>query len=219
MAELVLSWVSIGIALTSILFVLWDHVFDDIVLSRRVQEHYEEIEKLIYSYYFKVGFKQVFDEMRSAIGATAITTREDARQVKENYSKHNISNWYAKDSVLSGSGELSKYLGLVSFGKKAFYYFSHSKRLLEEFGSLEEIYDDLFKNIHVDNKPLFSFGDLRKEGKLSEAVRHINEFLKDLRDYWNQTFKRRKPFRKKLKPKLDFTDIEKTFAISKKSDS
>ena len=51
MAEIITPYISLGIAVASILFVVWDHFKDDRLLTKRVQSFYGNIEGLIFSYY------------------------------------------------------------------------------------------------------------------------------------------------------------------------
>ena len=51
MAEIITPYISLGIAVASILFVVWDHFKDDRLLTKRVKSFYQDIEELIFSFY------------------------------------------------------------------------------------------------------------------------------------------------------------------------
>lgn len=62
MVDIIIGYVGLGIALISLAIVFWDHFKDDRLLSKKVQEFYEDLEWLIYSDYMMNNFQNLFDE-------------------------------------------------------------------------------------------------------------------------------------------------------------
>ena len=66
MSENISGYFGLGISLIALFIVFWDHWKDDRLLTKRVQEFYENIEWLIFSNYKKIIYQILFDQSRTS---------------------------------------------------------------------------------------------------------------------------------------------------------
>lgn len=193
MAETITSYVSLGIAIASILLVVWDHFKDDRLLKKRVQSFYENIEGLIFSWYQIILNQEKFKEDN-------VNTLYE-----EIFFKYQKKNTFYRGIVDQSFEDLSKYLGLTYFNKPHYYYSNDNEYFIKHTGSVHKFtrqsnqflpspavcfFDEGYTKIVIDD----------------DNITIINNFLENLRNHWN-TYYYKRILRKKLKPNLDFSDL------------
>lgn len=193
MVEVLVSYISLGIAVLSILFVVWDHFKDDRLLTKRVQNFYNDIENLIFNFYMKNAFLKLC-EINNA--------NKEYEQEYFEYSKMQI---FYEGRVKQQFEEYAKYLGLMYY-RKPQYYMSTSNYLIQKEGGLAEFYPNINAISPLNRRQLFINSKTKNHDLDESSVNIINTFLKNLRDYWYK-FHYKKVLRKKMKSKLDFLKL------------
>lgn len=193
MAETITSYVSLGIAVASILFVVWDHFKDDRLLKKRVQSFYENIEGLIFSRYQIILNQEKFNESN---GNTLY---------EEEFFKYQKKNIFYRGIVDQSFEDLSKYLGLTYFNKPPYYYSNDNDYFIKHTGAVHKFICQLNQ---VLPSPAVCFSDegYKKIVIDDKNIKIITNFLENLRNHWN-TYYYKRILRKKLKSKLDFSDL------------
>jgi hypothetical protein len=193
MGEIIISFIGLSIATISILIVFWDHFKDDRLLTKRVHYFYENIEGLTFSFY------QIEKSKFSFIESKGIKEYED---VFFKFEKRNI---FFRGIIEQSFEYLSKYLGLAYFSKPNYYISNNHDYYIEHTGTVYNFYCELNKT-RLGKRNSFKNNELNKYIIDESAIEIINNFLEKLRDHWNKYYSK-KLFRKKLKPKLDFSEL------------
>ncbi len=172
---------------------------DDRLLTKRVRNYYEIIEKLI------------FYEYKTIIANHKLKNEsfDDSERVKiiEVLKKNRIDKYFYSDILVQNYSECGKFLGLFSNNKTHFhvnFYINGEKYILHKRGYFEK---HSFKEGEFFRPDLFGAfpGHIIPEN----GVKIIDKFLENLRKYWKHNYTRRKYFRGNLNQKLDFSDILK----------
>lgn len=130
----ILEIIGVSIGVTAILIVVWDHFKDDRLLFRQVQEFYEDIERLMYTYCF-------------------IHESEKEPSIKHPIQKNN----YYDCKVKQNFEKYSNYLGLTMLESDDFYYYYNPTNLyLRSDGVLYHDYgedsDEVFNPYHISSE-------------------------------------------------------------------
>ncbi|MFX1366411.1 MAG: tetratricopeptide repeat protein [Promethearchaeota archaeon] len=207
------------LSLVIVLYLIWDHLKDDRLLTKRVQEFYSDIENLIYYYYCNEIAKEFLKIYRGKIEIPL-----KLQELNESSNKH----YFYKIKVKKAFKRNSKYLGLISLKEEK------EKEEQEKKGEKEE--EKKGKSDYINE----TFMILNEEGVLTkrlgskiikdcsdikpEEIDEINKYLESLRTYW--TSKHHKFFTPKLEEKVDFKkdlmnyiqNLEKKFKAKSKED-
>ncbi len=193
MAEIFTTYISLGIATASILFVLWDHYKDDRILSKRVQNFYKNIEGLIFSNYkMKINVEK-FEE-----------TKETCYETE--FFKYQKQNVYYRGIVNQVFEDMAKYVGLTYHKRPNYYYTKDNDYFIDKIGDFYNLYCQLNNAIQLGNKFSFYNEQLKKTVVDTQSIKIINDYLETLRKHWNKYYFKR-ILRKKLKPKIDFNEF------------
>lgn len=181
---------SLSIAVIAIIIVVWDHFKDDRVLTKQVQEFYDDIENLIFSYY-KMA---IVDRMYDSGGNSAFPIGK----LDELHFKFRKERKIYEGFILQRIDDFSKYLGITDNLGKNEIINKTEFRLLARKGELrKDNWSKQAKSAHlgvIDN-----ILDIKEE-----EIVLINKYLKSFRDYWDEKYNI-KLFRKKLIPKVNFS--------------
>lgn len=126
MAEIITTYISLGKAVASILFVVWDHFKDDRLLKKRVQSFYENIECLIFSWYQIILNQEKFKENN-------VNTLYE-----EIFFKYQKKNIFYRGIIDQSFEDLSKYLGLTYSNKPHYYYSNDNEYFIKHTGSVHK---------------------------------------------------------------------------------
>lgn len=152
-----------------ILFILiWEHINKYIKLRKNVQKFYENIEKLIFSYYEFDYYNTLFHRKTKFEGGLRVYDKEsiEAENISKNY---HFENEFYKKLVKNEFDDYKKYLGMVFSNV---FYLNRLDVKISERGTLN------YQNNYIDNLDSISI----------EKINLINKFLKGLRDYWNKNY-------------------------------
>ncbi|MFW9990216.1 MAG: hypothetical protein ACFFC3_16365, partial [Candidatus Odinarchaeota archaeon] len=164
------------------LYVIWDHLKDDRLLTRQVQEFYEDIEKLIFYYYTN----QIIIEIKNLY-----KDETEFPLSLQDLNEYSNRHYYYMIKVKTKFEKFSNYLGII-FSEEykeenRIEYINQTYIILTEIGSLAkrqvgELRRSIIKNFNqiTDNE-----------------ISEIDKYLYSLRNYWNTHF-----HRFALKPKL-----------------
>ena len=175
-----------------IFFIIWDHIKDDRLLTKQVQEFFWNIEGLVFTYYFYKLYSAFF----SAFNDVKAKEFENYKTINYGEIDKQFENKlnYLRSKVGSGIKEFGKYLGLVMDHDEIS---SDTDMILTSRG---ELLDLNRKQIVYD----FTNITQEKEGW------DIYYYLRSLRFYWKNKYKRAL-LRKELKIDRKRHDIKKTF--------
>jgi hypothetical protein len=193
MAEFLTTYISLGIALASILFVVWDHFKDDRLLTKRVQSFYWDLEGLVYTYYKTKLIRDQFDESN------------DKKSCEEKFFQFQKKNVFFRGKVSLLFEDFSKYLGLTYFRKSALYCIQNYDYLIESTGAFQKFRCKL-PQIEIGNELCFYDNQHKRYAIDEDNLDIINRFFELLRDYW-KTYYHKKFFRRGIKAKFDFSDL------------
>ncbi|MFX0060129.1 MAG: hypothetical protein ACFE8J_17670 [Candidatus Heimdallarchaeota archaeon] len=170
-----------------LIFIIWDHLKDDRLLTRQIQEFYSDIEMLIYSY-IQVMYYRAIEKKEIEI--------TDQKALIKTRNRDIIQNSYLKTKILQNFNKFSSYLGLT-INKEESIYLNNTIYILT--------FDGLLKKRNFENNSLedvlSSYIDIK-----NEEVSDILKFLNSLRFYWKKNF-RKLIFRTPLNQKVNFFEL------------
>lgn len=152
-----------------VLFILiWEHINEYIKLRKNVQKFYENIEKLIFSYYEFDYYNTIFHRKTKFEGGSRVYDNEsiEAENISKNY---HFENEFYKKLVKNEFDDYKKYLGMVFSN---IFYLNRLDIKISERGTLN------YQNNYIDNLDSISI----------ETIQLINNYLNGLRDYWNKNY-------------------------------
>lgn len=197
MAEIIAAYISLGIAVASILFVVWDHFKDDRLLTKRVKSFYQDIEELIFSFYNSYNYRELWSKNKN--------NKHYEAKVFESEKKH----VFYRGKVNHNFAEYSKYLGLTYYSGSGFYINGYNY-FIESNGGVFNFYTRFTSAPELDRKRSFYDSVSGLYVFNEENLTIINNFLDTLRTHWNKYYHKKILFftlRKKLKPKIDFSEL------------
>lgn len=200
MAEIITTYISLGIAVASILFVLWDHYKDDRLMSKRVKSFYQDIEEQIFSFYNSYNYRELWSK------------NKDNKQYEAKFFEYEKKHVFYRGKVNHNFDEYSKYLGLTYYAGNGF-YINGSNYFIEKNGGIFNFFTRFASAPELNRKRSFFDSTSGVYIFNEESIRIINSFLEALRAHWNKYYHKRIlffTFRKKLKPKRDFFKLIKS---------
>ncbi|MFW9972016.1 MAG: hypothetical protein ACFFDF_17635 [Candidatus Odinarchaeota archaeon] len=196
MSENISGYFGLGISLIALFIVFWDHWKDDRLLSKRVQEFYEDIEWLIFSNYKKIIYQILFD-----------TSTDQLKEYEKESFNFRKKNYFYMGKIAQRFEEFSKYLGLTFYGGPRNYYINESDYFIDKTGEIYHFYSDLNRNITINQLKSFYDQNSAKYVIDKKAINIIENFLETLRTYWKIYYKKGKLFRRNLHPRLNFLEL------------
>jgi hypothetical protein len=180
----ILVYINLLISSTVLLFIVWDHLKDDRLLTRQVQEFYEDIEMLIYTYIQIMYYKNI-EKKEVEI--------PDQKDLIKTRNRDVIQNSYLEKKIFQKFKSFSSYLGLT-YNKEENCYLNNTIYILTTQAQIKK---RDFENNSI-NEVIDSHIDIK-----SEEVSDILKYLNSLRFYWNKRY-RKLIFRTQLTQKIDF---------------
>jgi len=181
-----------------IFFIICDHIKDDRLLTKQVQEFYWNIEGLIYTYYYYNLYKALFNILRSF----NVKQFEDYKAINYGEIDRQFKNklFYLREKVRLGIKDYGKYIGIIEDQREEtksinpmrekkldINYFSDTDMILSYYGEL----------LDLTSNPIVK--DFTKISQAKEGW-DIYYFLRSLRFYWKSKYKKAL-LRKELKIK------------------
>ena len=177
----------------SILFVVWDHFKDDRLLTKRVKAFYKNIEDLVYSYYVMKLSQEKFSK------------NCENNAIEDFYFKFKKDNVFFRGIINQTFEDYSKYIGLTYYNKPSSYCVRNYNFLIDSTGAFYKLVSKLPQS-EIGTEYCFYDNQLKRVVISKENIEIINQFFKILRDHWKKYYYKF-IFRKKLKPKVDFSKL------------
>ena len=185
--QIIVVYLSLGVSIFVLFFIMWDHLKDDRLLTKEVQEFYENIEKLIYTY--------IQIEYYRSIESTK-TENDELRKLKK-YKTHDIiQNNFLSLKIEQNFTKFSDYIGLT-IEKEKNSYLNGTIYILNKTGLL------LKRNLetYTQDNIIDSYIDIKNK-EISEILTYLNS----LRFYWKKHYYKLL-FRPPLKIRVNFFDL------------
>ncbi len=187
--EDILVYVSLGVSIAVLFFIIWDHVKDDRILSREVQDYYNDIEMLIFTN-LQVKYYEILQKNQGEMEETELKT------LIKNKNRDVIQKSYLNVKINQNFKHYAQYLGLTH-NTEDDAYLNGTVYILKEDGTLlkRNIEDNQEENIitsHTEIKP--------------EQIKDISVYLNSLRFYWKKKYYKF-IFRPHLHQRIVFEDL------------
>jgi len=185
--EQVILYINLTISSFVLIFIIWDHLKDDHLLTKQVQEFYNDIENLIFTYIQVQYYKTITNEEYDIA---------DDKIIKRTRNRDNIQNDYLKRKIYENFSTYSNYLGLT-LNRDDFTFLNNTIYVLSSEGLLKKRDFENNSQITIPN----SYIKIE-----NEEIDEILTYLRSLRFYWN---KHHSKFliRFKLKENIDFSEL------------
>jgi hypothetical protein len=179
--------ISLTISTLVLIFIIWDHLKDDRILAKQVQEFYNDIEMLIFTdiqinYYESVDLKEKLNN--------------ELTQLTKYKNRDIIQNSYLEVKIRQNFSKYSDYMGLT-LDRENKNYLNNTVYLLNEGGILSK---RNFETSGIEDI-IKSYQEIKKE-----EIFEIEKFLNSLRFYWRKNYKKF-IFRPNLRSKVDFNEL------------
>lgn len=192
-------WIPVSIAILSLLIAMitffitvYERIKDDRQLYKQVNDYYEAIEYLVFSYYADLWLKKEKEKP---------TNNEIKLKLKTERVKIRIKSDYSMQFVKYHSDSFFKYLGMVySDDNKNSIINMNSDFILDTGGQLR------YKDLEGDPNNLKGINVVAEVSQMTgEEYGKINAYLETLRIFWKTRYYKWF-FRPKLKESIDFPD-------------
>lgn len=188
-SQIVLTFLSLGLSLAVLIFIIWDHIKDDQILTREVQQFYEDIEMLIFTH-IQIRYYQALELKDKLEGDKELVS------LTKNKNRDNIQNDYLKTKINQHFIDYSKYLGL-SLNVEKENYLNGTIFILNKDGLLSKRNVEEYKDIPI----IYNYTEI---GKVE--INEILNYLNSLRFYWKKWY-HKFIFRPELTQKVNFYDL------------
>ena len=186
-AENFIVYLNVLISSTVLIFIIWDHLKDDRLLSKQVKEFYADIEMLIYTY-IQLKYYNAIEKKEVEVSDITALSKTRNRDI--------IQTFYLKTKINQNFGTYGNYINLTIDNEEKL-YLNNTIYVLS--------FDGLLKKRNFEDNSLVeivkSYVDIH-----SEEISEINKYLTSLRFYWNKNYKKLF-FRPKLVQQLNFNDL------------
>lgn len=185
--EIIVVYLSLSVSIFVLFFIMWDHLKDDRLLTKQVQEFYENIENLIYTY-IQIEYYRLIE---------SIKTEDDELKKLKKYKTHDIiQNNFLYLKLVQDFNKFSGYIGLT-IDKEKNSYLNGTIYILNRNGLL------LKRNLesYTQDNIIDSYIDIK-----SKEISEILNYLNSLRFYWKKHYFKIL-FRPHLKQKVNFFDL------------
>ena len=188
-SQIVLTFLSLGLSLAVLIFIIWDHIKDDQILRREVQQFYEDIEMLIFTH-IQIRYYQALESKDKLNGDKELVS------LTKNKNRDNIQNDYLKTKINQHFIDYSKYLGL-SLNIEKENYLNGTVFILNKDGLLSKRSVEEYKDIPI----IHNYTEIGKA-----EINEILNYLNSLRFYWKKWYSKF-IFRPELTQKVNFYDL------------
>jgi hypothetical protein len=187
--EDILVYVSLAVSIAVLFFIIWDHIKDDRILAREVQDFYNDIEMLIFTN-LQVKYYEILQKNQAGMDEQelkALIKNKNRDIIQKNYLNTKIGQYFKL---------YAQYLGLT-YNKENETYLNGTIYLLKSDGVL------LKRNIESNTEEaiITSYTEINPQ-----QITGLNVYLNSLRFYWKKKYY--KPiFRPHLHQKIVFEDL------------
>ena len=183
--EDILVYLSLLVSIAVLFFIIWDHIKDDRILAREVQDFYNDIEMLIFTN-LQVKYYELLQKNKVEM------EEQELKTLVKNKNRDVIQKNYLNTKIRQYFNLYAQYLGLT-YNEENSAYLNGTIYLLKNDGSL------LKRNIEFNTEePIIStFAEIKPE-----QISELKVYLTSLRFYWKKKY-----FRFIFRPQLDQTVV------------
>ena len=187
--EDILVYLSLGVSIAVLFFIIWDHVRDDRILTVEVQDFYSDIEMLVFTN-LQVKYYEILQINKGEM------EDQELKALIKNKNRDIIQKNYLNTKINQNFRLYAQYLGLT-YNKENSTYLNGTIYLLKTDGTL------LKRNIESNTEePIITSYTEIKPQQISE----LNVYLNSLRFYWKKKYYKF-VFRPQLHQKIVFDDL------------
>jgi len=180
---------SLLVSITVLFFIIWDHIKDDRILAREVQDFYNDIEMLIFTN-LQVKYYELLQKAKVDV------EDQEVKALNKNKNRDIIQKNYLNTKIRQNFKLYAQYLGLT-YNEENSAYLNGTIYLLKNDGSL------LKRNIEFNTEePLINIFTEIKQEQISELKLYLNS----LRFYWKKKYSKF-IFRPQLDQIVNFDDL------------
>lgn len=187
--QIFLTFLSLGLSIAVLFFIIWDHIKDDRILFREVQQFYEDIEMLIFTH-IQIRYYNVLGS------DDKLNVNKDLSAFIKNKNRDNIQNDYLKTKINQHFMDFSKFLGL-SLNVEKENYLNGTIFILNKDGLLSKRNIEEYKDMPI----ITNYTEISKD-----QINEILNYLTTLRYFWKKWYYKF-IFRPELKQKVNFYDL------------
>ncbi|MFX1315376.1 MAG: hypothetical protein ACFE9T_05895 [Promethearchaeota archaeon] len=187
--EDILVFVSLGVSIAVLFFIIWDHIKDDRILGREVQDFYNDIEMLIFTN-LQVKYYEILQKNMGQM------EEQELKTIIKNKNRDVIQKNYLEAKISQNFQLFAQYLGLT-YNKENSAYLNGTIYLLKTDGTL------LKRNIESNLEEIIitSYTEIT-----TNQVKELLIYLNSLRFYWKKKYYK-VIFRPQLHQKVSFDEL------------
>ena len=185
----ILVYISLGVSFAVLFFIIWDHIKDDRILSREIQDFYTDIEMLIFTN-LQVKY---YEKLQTSKGEM---DEQELKSLVKNKNRDIIQKSYLNTKINQNFKLYAQYLGLTH-NRENDAYLNGTIYILKTDGNL------LKRNIEFNTEEsiINSYTEIRPE-----HIKEILIYLNSLRFYWKKKYYK-VIFRPHLHQKIVFDNL------------
>ncbi|MFW9785890.1 MAG: hypothetical protein ACFFFB_26635 [Candidatus Heimdallarchaeota archaeon] len=187
--EDILVYISLGVSIAVLFFIIWDHVKDDRILAREVQDFYSDIEMLIFTN-IQVKYYEILQKSKENM------EEQELKTLIKNKNRDVIQKNYLDTKIHQNFNLYAQYLGLA-FNNEKNLYLNGTIYVLKNDGML------LKRNIESNTEEpiITSYIEITPQ-----QIGELNTYLNSLRFYWKKKYYKF-VFRPHLHQKIVFSNL------------
>ena len=187
--EDILVYVSLIVSIAVLFFIIWDHIKDDKILAREVQDFYSDIEMLIFTN-LQVKYYEILQTNKGEMD------EQELKTLIKNKNRDVIQKNYLNTKINQNFKLYAQYLGLTH-NKENDVYLTGTIYLLKTDGTL------LKRNIELNTEETIvtSYTEIKPQ-----QISELKVYLNSLRFYWRKKYYKF-VFRPQLHQKIVFDDL------------
>jgi len=185
----ILVYISLGISIVVLFFIIWDHIKDDRILASEVQDFYSDIEMLIFTN-LQVKYYEILQEN------TEVMEEQELKALIKNKNRDIIQKNYLNAKINQSFKFYAHYLGLT-YNKENSAYLNGTIYILKIDGTL------LKRNIESNTEE--NIITVYTEISLQQ-IKELLTYLNSLRFYWKKKYYKF-VFRPQLQQTIVFDDL------------
>ena len=187
--EDILVYLSLVVSIAVLFFIIWDHIKDDRILAREVQDFYSDIEMLIFTN-LQVKYYEILQASKGEMD------EQELKTLSKNKNRDVIQKNYLNTKINQYFKLYAQYLGLTH-NKENDAYLNGTIYLLKTDGTL------LKRNIESNTEEVIvtSYTEIKPQ-----QISELNVYLNSLRFYWKKKYYKF-IFRPQLHHKIIFDDL------------
>jgi len=187
--EDILIYISLVVSIAVLFFIIWDHIKDDKILAREVQDFYSDIEMLIFTN-LQVKYYEILQTNKGEM------EEQELKTLVKNKNRDIIQKNYLNTKINQNFKLYAQYLGLT-YNKENNTYLNGTIYLLQTDGTL------LKRNIESNTEETIvtSYIDIKPE-----QISELKVYLNSLRFYWKKKYYKF-IFRPQLHQEVVFDDL------------